>query len=113
MGKETTRTEDMSDTQCRRGNWPQKGHRDAWEGAAVQEPASVPKGITEANKGKGPEKLQEEACLLPEHVGAEIARPGNTVHKHQTPRKISREASRTKALSIADRSRICFGLHTR
>lgn len=42
------------------------------------------------------------------HSGAEITRPRNTVHKNQTPRKINRKSSRTHALSIVDRSRICF-----
>ena len=36
----------MLEPQCRRSllEQSQKGHGDAWEGAAVQEPARVPKG---------------------------------------------------------------------
>ena len=45
MGKETTKDKACVGTTVQEElEQPQKGHSDAWEGAAVQEPARVPKG---------------------------------------------------------------------
>ena len=111
MGKETTKDKACVGTTVQEElEQPQKGHGDAWEGAAVQEPASVPRGdyrgkqkSTRGTPGETP------ACVRPQTtVGLKSPGPETQFTKNQMPKKINREASRTHALSIVDRSRICF-----
>lgn len=96
MGKETTQDKACIGTAVQEGlEQPQKGHRDAWEGAAVQEPASVPKGDYRGKqRKKDPRNSRREACLLPgttvglKSPGPEtqfinIKRPEKSAERHQ------------------------------
>ena len=91
MGKETTKDKACVGTTVQEElEQPQKGHGDAWEGAAVQEPASVPRGDYRGKqRKKDPRNSRRNSSLhaAPNHSGAEITRPRNTVHKKSNAQK--------------------------
>lgn len=110
MGKETTQDRACIGTAVQEGlEQPQKGTVMRGRELLCKNLPACPKGITEANKGKRTRETPGGGLPAARNtVGLKSPGPETQFLKHQTPRKISREASRTKALSIADRSRICF-----
>lgn len=109
MERKPRRTRHALEPQCRRGlNSPRKGTVMRGRELLCRTCQRAQRGFTEANKGeKGPKLQERPACCPGTTVGLKSPGPETQFINIKRPEK-SAEASRTKALSIADRSRICF-----